>query len=63
MALTEANAHCASMAKEFMTLSTRRLEDVGGGPFEVTFRCLNKNDPELQRPNLQREPDTVIQVK
>lgn len=63
MALTEAKAYCAGLSSELLVVSTRRLEDLGGGPFEATFRCLKSGDAELQRPNLQKPPDTVIQIK
>lgn len=63
MALTEAQSHCNAASKELMVVGTRRLEEPGGGPFEVTFRCLAVGDPELQRPNLQTAPNTIIQVK
>lgn len=63
MALTEAQSYCMSAGKELMTIGTRQLVEVGGGPFEVTFRCLRVGDQDLYRPNLQPTPDTIIQVK
>lgn len=63
MALSEAEAHCRSMQREFVVTGTRVLQSPGGGPFEVTFRCLRAGDPDLRRPDLERAPDTVIQVR
>lgn len=63
MALSEAQSFCQTLAKEFMVTATRRIEDVGGGPFEVTFRCLTRGDPDLQRPNLQPAPTSIIKVE
>jgi hypothetical protein len=60
LAFSEAQAHCKTMSKELMVSGTR---DTGVGPYEVTYLCLNKGDPALARPNLQKTPDTVIQVK
>ena len=63
MALTEAQSYCKAASKELMVAGTRLLEAPGGGPFEVTFRCLAVGDSELQRPNLQPTPNTIIQVR
>lgn len=47
----------------------RRLADarayvLGNYPrAEITFMCLDKGDPELQRPKLQKTPDTVIELR
>lgn len=63
MALAEADSHCATSGKELMVIGTKRIEEPGGGPFEVTFRCLNSNDTELHRPNLQDVPTSIINVQ
>lgn len=63
MALTEASQFCGTLKKELLVIATERLEDIGGGPYQVTFRCLAANDSALIRPTLERAPDTVIQVK
>jgi hypothetical protein len=59
-AFKEAGDHCASLGREMMAISTYTKEYE---PFEVTYRCLKSDDPELKRPTLERAPDTVIQVK
>ena len=60
MAFSEANVFCNSRSKKMVTTNTRSIESEG---YEVTFRCLNDGDRDLVRPNLQRAPDTVIEVK
>lgn len=64
-AIREANDFCLSKGKEFLIVGT---DERRGAPFayasgEVTFRCLDKDDPDLIRPTLQKEPDTVIRVQ
>jgi len=61
MAVMEGQQHCKSIGREFMVVGTKVLKDYGG--YEVTFRCLTANDPELRRPNLEKAPDTVIRVR
>ena len=60
MAFGEANQYCFSLGKKMVTTNTRSTKN---NSYEVTFRCLNDGDPDLVRPMLQREPDTLIQVK
>ena len=52
LALTEANTHCQSQNREILVTSLHSGPSTHfpGGTVEVTFRCLEKNDPELQRP-------------
>ncbi len=52
----DANAFCMSKGKEIMPVSTKQEDKVLGvsaASAELQFRCLNQNDPELKRPNLQ----------
>lgn len=63
MAFSESSNHCKSLGRELIVIATNQIEAIGGGPYEVTFRCLNKSDPELVRPTLERAPDTVIKIK
>jgi len=63
MAFTEAKQFCGTLKKELLVIATDRIEATGGGPYEITFRCLMENDPALIRPTLERAPDTVIQIK
>ena len=67
MAYTEAHEYCSEMGKELLTISTnQRSQRVAGIPtsnFDLGFRCLDKDDPELKYPNLKPVPDTLIEVK
>ncbi len=60
MAMDEAIAYCKGLGKQLLVIGTKREQH---GPFEVTFRCLQSGDPELQRPVLERSPDAVIKVQ
>lgn len=62
---TKAYSFCAAKRKEMMPVNTMQ-NDANFSTFahaEVTFRCLDKDDPELVRPNLQKAPDIIIQSK
>lgn len=63
LALTEANEHCQSQSREILVtnLNSGRSTHFPGGTVEVTFRCLEKGDPELQRPTFRRAPDITIE--
>lgn len=63
LAFDESNRHCQSLGRLFKVIGTRQIEDVGGGPYEVTYRCLLAGDPELTRPNLEPVPDVTVKVK
>lgn len=62
----EAYAFCQKEGKEFQPIRERAVEHVmdrNDASAEVQFRCLPKDDPEFQRPNLERSPDVVIRNK
>ena len=63
----EGSRHCASIGKEFQVVSINETQPpyiLGNYPrSEITFMCLSSGDPELQRPKLQKTPDTVIEVR
>ena len=63
LALTEANEHCQSQSREILVtnLNSGRSTHFPGCTVEVTFRCLEKGDPELQRPTFRRAPDITIE--
>ncbi|MDA3789813.1 MAG: hypothetical protein PF503_15115 [Desulfobacula sp.] len=63
--MREASDYCKSIGKQMLTISTSQ-NDVAWGKTpaaEVQFRCLSYGDPELQRPTLQKLPDTVIEIR
>lgn len=63
LSLTEANQYCAGMGKEIYVtnIETRPSSHLPGGTADVTFRCLAKGDPELQRPDYEPAADLVIE--
>lgn len=65
--IAEGSAHCRAAGKEFQIVSTQETQPpyvLGNYPrAEITFMCLDKGDPELQRPKLQKTPDTVIELR
>ena len=64
-ALDEAKGYCAKMNREMQVV---RMSEQSGGPgryprADIQFMCLEEGDPELARPKLRKEPDTVIEVQ
>jgi hypothetical protein len=63
----EASRHCAGLGKELQIMSTNETQPpyiLGNYPrSEIQFMCLAEGDRELQRPKLQKSPDTVIEVR
>jgi len=55
----KANLYCENNGKKFMPVSdASRSYDA-----ELTFRCLNENDPDFFRPNMQPVPNVRIENK
>lgn len=54
---------CAKQGKRFMFLDERTGRTRMGidTTVDVTFRCLNENDPEYTRPRIRQAPDVVIE--
>ena len=52
-----------SEGKEILVtnIASGRSTHLPGGTVEVTFRCLAKGDPDLQRPTYRTVPTTVIE--
>jgi hypothetical protein len=65
--IAEASQHCAAQGKELQVVSTQETQPpyiLGNYPrSEIQFMCLAAGDRELQRPKLQKAPDTVIEVR
>ena len=63
LALSEANTKCESEGKEILVtnIASGRSTHLPGGTVEVTFRCLAKGDPDLQRPTYRTAPTSVIE--
>lgn len=58
-AIMKANQHCKDLGKQFLPVTATSSI----GKYDLTFRCLNANDPELQRPVWESAPDVVIENK
>jgi hypothetical protein len=58
IALTEANQYCAKMGKEILV---KNIGAASGTSTEITFRCLSKGDPELQRPEIRQAPEVTVE--
>lgn len=55
----KANAHCETMGKKLLPLN----ESVSSHTAELRFRCLNEDDPECLRPNMESVPNVRIETK
>lgn len=65
-ALTEANEYCGKLGKQIVPLSTNSgaHRDAFGdniATFDFTFRCVSENDPEFQRPTMQKGANIIIE--
>ena len=62
---TKANLYCTKQNKVLFPVSDSSVDYRafrGMANAELTFRCLNEDDPELNRPKLRKEPDTAIEI-
>jgi hypothetical protein len=66
-AFREASQYCTGNGKSVQVVNTTEAQPpfiLGNFPkAEVQFMCLNKGDADLQRPKLQKGPDTVIETR
>lgn len=66
-ALKDADEYCRSNDKKMQIVHTSQHEASGRpGDFpgaEIQFMCLSANDPELNRPKLRKEANSVIEIK
>ena len=66
-AFSEANDFCVKNHKVFQVVNTKEAAPpyvLGNFPkAEVQFMCLNPGDPELTRPKMRKEADTVIETR
>lgn len=58
-----ANAFCAKQSKMMIIRHAQTGGDAGfgGEHSSLVFSCVNENDPEYQRPNLHKDPTTVVE--
>ena len=66
-AIREATSFCSTKGKEMQLLHTTDSQPpyiLGNFPrSEIQFACLGKDDPDYARTRLQKEPDSVVQIK
>lgn len=59
--LKTANAYCDARGKHMMIRSTESGNSMNFASLHLIFSCLDADDPEYQRPNLRKEPTTIIE--
>lgn len=62
-AMKAANVHCASLGRRMIirrtdTQGTPGLTDMSSS---LVFSCVTEDDPEYKRPDLQKDPNVIIQ--
>src|SRR5262249_46939356 len=66
-AFQEANQYCSKLGKSLQVINTHETSPpyiLANFPkAEIQFMCLDAKDPELNRPKLKKEADTVIEIK
>ena len=62
-AAQRANQYCDALAKHMIIRRMDTTGRVGFGNVSVNylFSCVGENDPEYQRPDLRKEPTTVME--
>jgi len=65
LSLTEANQYCDAQGKEILVtnIESGSSSHLPGGTVDITFRCLTKDDPELQRPSYEKAADIVVETR
>ena len=65
--IAEGSKYCSEQGKEFQIVNSQETQPpyvLGNYPrSEIQFMCLAAGDQELQRPKLQKTPDTVIEMR
>jgi hypothetical protein len=60
LALVEASEHCATMGKEIAVMKSSNVINIhGGSRLKLTFRCLTKDNPSIQRPGFTQTLDVT----
>jgi hypothetical protein len=64
-AIRRANEYCAGLGRNMVLTHSETSGARGWTPqdAEIQFMCLTNDDPEYRRVRMQKEPDTVIEVK
>ena len=65
--IAEGSSHCMKLGKQFQLVSTQETQPpyiLGNYPrSEIQFMCLDSTDRDLQRPKLNKTPDTGIEIR
>ncbi|CAB3803893.1 hypothetical protein LMG28138_05421 [Pararobbsia alpina] len=65
--IQEANRYCMNNGQHLQVVHTSESQPpyvLGNYPrIELQFMCLTANDPELKRPQLKKDADTVIELR
>lgn len=56
--LSQARAHCADMGQKVLVTKLRKRHNKVRYYYDVTFKCLPENDPQLQNPEYERTETT-----
>ena len=57
-ALSQARAHCADMGQKVLVTKLRKRHNKMRYYYDVTFKCLPENDPQLQNPQYEHTETT-----
>ncbi len=60
-ALKAANAYCDKLGKHMTIRSEETGYSLDYRAMNLIFSCLDANDPEYKRPDLRRDPTTIIE--
>jgi hypothetical protein len=60
-ALKAANAYCEKLGKHMQIRREETGYSLDYRAMNLIFSCLDANDPEYQRPDLRRDPTTIIE--
>ena len=62
-AVQKANAYCATLSKLMVIrrLDTHPIELSSAETTQLIFSCVTADDPEYTRPNLSKDPTTIIE--
>lgn len=65
IALSKANDYCSKLNKEILVINinTKPSSHLPGGSANINFRCLNKDDSGLFRPEYKSTPDVTVEIQ
>jgi len=60
-ATKKANAYCATLHKFMIVRRIDTHQPFNGEATDLVFSCVTEDDPEYKRPDLRRDPTTIIE--